>query len=45
MDRSAIFDDEELADTRLVTSYRALSVAVHNEERAFSFWTYVTAHA
>ena len=41
----AVFEDEELAGTRLVTPYRALSVAVRNQERAFSFWTYVSAHA
>jgi rubrerythrin len=41
----AIFDDEELAGTRLATPYRVLSVAVRNEERAFSFWTYISAHA
>lgn len=40
-----IFDDEELGGTRLATPYRALSVAVRNEERAFSFWTYISAHA
>ena len=40
-----IFDDEGLAGTRLATPYRALSVAVRNMERAFSFWTYVSAHA
>jgi rubrerythrin len=41
----AVFDDEELAGTRLATPYRVLSVAVRNEERAFSFWTYISAHA
>lgn len=41
----AVFDDEELAGTRLVTPYRALAVAVRNQDRAFSFWTYVSAHA
>ena len=40
-----VFDDEELSGTRLVTPYRAVSVAVRNEERAFAFWTYISAHA
>ncbi len=35
----------DLAVSRLVTPYRALSVAVHNEERAFAFWSYVSAYA
>lgn len=41
------FDDEGVSatDPRLLTSYRALSMAVRNEERAFAFWTYVAAHA
>lgn len=42
------FDDEaaaDLAGSRLATPYRALSMAVRNEERAFAFWTYVAAHA
>lgn len=42
------FDDEaagELAGSRLATPYRALSMAVRNEERAFAFWTYVAAQA
>ena len=41
------FDDEGLAtgDPRLLSSYRALAIAVRNEERAFAFWTYVAAHA
>ena len=29
----------------LLTSYRAFSMAVRNEERAFVFWTYAAAHA
>jgi rubrerythrin len=41
----AIFDDEELSGTRLATPYRVLSVAVRNGERAFSFWTYISAHS
>src|SRR4051794_25204197 len=32
-------------DPRLLTPYRALSVAVHDEEWAFSFYSYVAAHA
>jgi hypothetical protein len=28
-----------------MTPYRALSMAVRNEERAFAFWSYVAAHA
>ncbi|MBM6579858.1 ferritin family protein [Microvirga sp. BT689] len=41
------FDDEGAATAhpRLLSAYRALSMAVRNEERAFSFWTYVAAHA
>jgi rubrerythrin len=33
----------DLAASRLVTPYRALSIAVRNEERAFAFWSYVSA--
>jgi rubrerythrin len=40
-----VFDDEDLARSRVVTPYKALSVAVRNVERAFLFWTYVSAHA
>jgi rubrerythrin len=36
------FDDEE-AESHLLTPYRALAVAVRNEERAFSFYSYVAA--
>ncbi len=41
------FDDEGAAttDPRLLSAYRALSMAVRNEERAFAFWSYVAAHA
>lgn len=42
------FDDEaagELAGSWLATPYRALSMAVRNEERTFAFWTYVAAQA
>ena len=41
------FDDEGAATAhpRLLSAYRALSMAVRNEERAFAFWSYVAAHA
>lgn len=42
------FDDETatiLANSQLATPYRVLAMAVRNEERAFSFWTYVAANA
>ncbi len=41
------FDDEGVAitDSKLLSAYRALSMAVRNEERAFAFWSYVAAHA
>lgn len=42
------FDEEEarrIASSRLASAYRALSMAVRNEERAFAFWTYVAAQA
>lgn len=42
------FDEEEarqIALSRLASAYRALSMAVRNEERAFAFWTYVAARA
>lgn len=41
------FDDEGAAttDPKLLNAYRALSMAVRNEERAFAFWSYVAAHA
>ena len=43
----AMFDDEgaSLVAPDLLSSYRAFSMAVRNEERAFVFWTYVAAHA
>ena len=34
---------EDLAELRLVTPYHALSIAVRNEERAFAFWSYMSA--
>lgn len=42
-----LFDDEgaALVAPELLNSYRAFSMAVRNEERAFVFWTYVSAHA
>jgi rubrerythrin len=38
------FDEEESA-SRLLTPYRALALAVRNEDRAFAFYTYVAADA
>jgi rubrerythrin len=35
----------EVASSGLLTPYRALAIAVHNEERAFAFYSYVAAHA
>jgi rubrerythrin len=35
----------EIATSRLMTPYRALSMAVRNEERAFAFWSYLAALA
>jgi len=42
-----LFDDEGAAMVapELLTAYRAFSMAVRNEERAFMFWTYVSANA
>jgi len=42
------FDHEtavELSTSRLITPYRALAMAVRNEERAFAFWSYVAGLA
>lgn len=42
------FDSEaqaEIRASRLMTPYRALSMAVRNEERTFAFWSYVAAFA
>ena len=36
---------KEVAQSKLLTRYRALASAVRREERAFAFWTYVSAHA
>ena len=44
----ATFDAQtisEITSSTLMTPYRALSMAVRNEERAFAFWSYVAAHA
>jgi rubrerythrin len=38
------FDDEE-GDSRLLTPYRALAIAVRNEERAFAFYSHAAAAA
>ncbi len=35
----------EITTSRLMTPYRALAMAVRNEERAFAFWSYVAAYA
>lgn len=42
-----LFDDEGagIVAPELLSAYRAFSMAVRNEERAFVFWTYVAAHA
>jgi rubrerythrin len=42
-----MFDDEGagIMAPELLSAYRAFSMAVRNEERAFMFWTYVSAHA
>ncbi|MGH6760914.1 MAG: ferritin-like domain-containing protein [Phyllobacterium sp.] len=41
------FDDEGIhaVAPQMLTAYRAFSMAVRNEERAFVFWTYVAANA
>ncbi|WP_375262803.1 hypothetical protein [Palleronia sp.] len=44
-DLPEVFRDEGLRDLRLVTPYRAFALAVRNEERAFAFWSYMSAHA
>ena len=42
-----LFDDEGagIVSPELLSAYRAFSMAVRNEERAFVFWAYVSAHA
>jgi rubrerythrin len=42
------FDEDEalsIASSSLASAYRALSMAVRNEERAFALWTYIAAQA
>lgn len=41
------FDDEGAGSVapELLSAYRAFSIAVRNEERAFAFWTYVAAQS
>jgi rubrerythrin len=42
------FDAEttaEIKESRLITPYQALAMAVQNEERAFAFWSYMAAFA
>lgn len=41
----AVFHDEDLGSTRLASPYAAYSLAVRNQERAFAFWTHVSAHS
>ena len=36
---------DEVAQSKLMTPYRALASAVRHEQRSFAFWTYVAAHA
>lgn len=36
---------EELVSSRLINAYRVLSMAVRNEERAFTLWAYIAAEA
>lgn len=36
---------EEISGSALLTPYRAFAMAVENEERAFSFYAYLAAHA
>jgi len=45
---SETFDAEaatEVKTSRLMTPYRALAMAVRNEERAFAFWSYLAAYS
>lgn len=45
---SDAFDEEAargIASSQLASAYRALSLAVRNEERAFLLWTYIAAQA
>jgi len=43
----ALFDDEGAGSVapELLSAYRAFSIAVRNEERAFAFWTYVASQS
>jgi rubrerythrin len=46
-DAPETFDTETMAEikaSRLTTPYRALAMAVRNEERAFAFWSYIAAY-
>ncbi len=36
---------DEVAQSKLMTPYRALASAVRHEQRSFAFWAYVAAHA
>lgn len=36
---------DEIAGSALLTPYRAFAIAVENEQRAFSFYSYLAAHA
>jgi hypothetical protein len=38
-------DEEEVARSVHLTPYRALAVAVRSEERVFTYYTYIAAHA
>jgi rubrerythrin len=47
-DAPETFDAEtaiEVKTSRLMTPYRALVIAVRNEERAFAFWSYLAAYS
>lgn len=46
-DPQASYDDEgiDIVAPELLSAYRAFSVAVRNEERAFHFWSYLAAQA
>ena len=43
--RSTPRPQTEIGTSRLTTSYRALAMAVRNEERAFAFWSYLAAYS
>ncbi len=47
-DAPETFDAETAAEikaSRLMTPYRALAMAVRNEERAFAFWSYLAGYS